>query len=101
MKRRNGRDSGPAIEKLCRRVLVDRGCRNDQAMGIGGGADIDFWASQIGTEILAQPIIRCVKWNRFDNFTGDSLSHLITPIIIIVAEQRRKIKENSDGPGGR
>jgi hypothetical protein len=94
-----GLDLGTAIEKLCRRVLFDIGCRNDQAMSIGGGADIvDFGQVQACTEILTQPIIRCAKRNRFDNFTGDSLSHLITPTMIIVSESRVKIKEN---PAGR
>jgi hypothetical protein len=70
-------------------------------MCIGGGPDIDFWALQICTEILTQPINGHVKRNRFDNFTGDSLSHLITPTLPILAKFRGKIKENTGGDCGR
>ena len=71
-------------------------------MSIGGGADIvDFGQVQACIEILTQPINGCFKRNRFDNLTGDSLSHLITPTTIIVSESRVKIKGNPAGPGGR
>jgi hypothetical protein len=56
---------------------------------------------QIYHATVAQPIFACVKWNGFDNFTGDSLSHLITPTIIIIADSRIEIKENPAGRAGR
>jgi hypothetical protein len=71
-------------------------------MSIGGGAGIvGFGQVQACTEIPAQPIIRCVKRNGFDNSTGDSLSHLITPTLPILAESAVRIKENPAGPAGR
>jgi hypothetical protein len=45
----------------------------------------------------AQPIVRRVQWNRFDNFTGNPLSHLITPTITILADSQGEIKENPAG----
>jgi hypothetical protein len=62
---------------------------------IGGGADIsDFGVLQICAATPAQSIIACAKRNGFYNFTGNFLSHLITPTITIVAKSRGEIKEN-------
>ncbi|MHC4557178.1 MAG: hypothetical protein ACYS80_07715 [Planctomycetota bacterium] len=91
-------DSGAAIKKSCCRTVV-YGCScYDQPVCIGGGADIaDFGALHIYCAILAQPSIACVKWNGFDNFTGNSFSHIITPMMTIVANSRSEIKENLTG----
>ena len=103
MKQRIGSDLGAAIKKSCCRAVVDRCFYNDQTGCIDGCADIaDFRVLQIYTTTPAQPIIAGVKWNGFDNFTGNSLSHLITPTIIIVAKSRGEIKGNPAGRiGGR
>jgi len=101
MKRRIGSDLSAAIKKSCRRAVVDRCFYNDHAGGIGGGADIaDFGVLYIFTEILARLITASVKRNGFDNFTGNSLSHFITPTITIVAKSRGQIKENLAGRNG-
>jgi hypothetical protein len=53
-KQRFDSDLSAAIEKLCRGFVVDRRFYNDQAGGIGGGADIvDFEMLQICSVILA------------------------------------------------
>jgi hypothetical protein len=70
-------------------------------MSIGGGADVvDFGQVQACIEVLVQPINGYIKRNRFDNFTGNSLSHLITPTMIIVSESGVKIKGNPAGDCG-
>jgi hypothetical protein len=51
--------------------------------------------------IPPRPIIAGAEWNGFDNFTGNSLSHFITPTITIVAKTRGRIKGNLAGRGGR
>jgi hypothetical protein len=86
MKRRIGTKLSTAIEKLCRMLLVDAGFYNDHAGGIGGGADSSFsvhrsvFCKARGTRNAARrTIIACIKRNGFDNFTGNSLSHLATP----------------------
>jgi len=102
MKQRFDSDLSATIKKSCRGLLVDTCCCNDQAGCIGGGADIaDFGVLYICTATLAQPIIVCAKWNGFDNFTGNSLSHFITPIRTIVADSRGEIKGNPAGRSGR
>ena len=102
MKQRIDSDLSAAIKKSCRGLLVDRFCCNEKAGCIGGGADIaDFGVLYICTATLVQPIIAGAKWNGFDNFTGNSLSHFITPTINIVAESRGEIKENLAGLSGR
>ena len=102
MKQRIDSDLGAAIEKSCRGLLVDTGSCNDKSVCIDGGADIaDFGVLQICAATLAQPIIAGVKWNGFYNFTGNFLSHLITPTITIVAKSRGEIKENLAGLSGR
>jgi hypothetical protein len=95
MKQMFDSDSGAAIKNACCRTGV-YGCScNDQAVCIGGGADISgFGALQIYRAIMAQGIIACIKRHGFDNFTGYSLSHLITPMINIVADSWSEIKEN-------
>ena len=101
MKQRIGSDLGAAIKKSCCRAVVDRCFYNDQTGCIDGCADIaDFRVLRIYTTTPAQPIIAGVKWNGFDNFTGNSLSHLITPTIIIVAKSRGQIKGNLAGQSG-
>jgi len=101
MKRRFDSDLSAAIKKSCRGLLVDTGSCNDQAGCIGGSADIaDFRVLHIYTATLAQPIIAGIKWNGFDNFTGNFLSHFITPAITIVAKSRGEIKENLAGRSG-
>ncbi|MGB2865152.1 MAG: hypothetical protein WBC05_17620 [Sedimentisphaerales bacterium] len=95
MKQRFDSDLSAAIKKSCRRAVVDTRCCNDQSMCIGGGADIaDFGVLHICTATLAQPIIVGIKWNGFDNFTGNFLSHFITPTRTIVAKSRGEIKKN-------
>jgi hypothetical protein len=89
MKQRFGSDLGAAVKKSYCRAVVDTCFCNDQAVCIAGGADIgDFGVLDICSAILAQPVIAGVKWNGFDNFTGNSLSHIITPTITIVANSR-------------
>ena len=101
MKQRFDSDLGAAIKKLCRGLLVDTCSCNDQAGCIAGGADIiDFGVLHIYIATLAQPIIACAKRNGFDNFTGNFLSHFITPTITIVAKSRGEIKGNLAGRGG-
>jgi hypothetical protein len=80
MKQRIDSDLSATIEKLCSRLIVDTRFCNDQAVCIAGGADIaDFRVLHICNATLVQPIIADIKWNGFDNFTGNSLSHLVTP----------------------
>jgi len=56
-------------------------------VGIGGGADIaNFGVLPICSAIPAQPIIARVKWNGFDNFAGNSLSHFTTPTTNILTD---------------
>ena len=94
-------DLSAAIKKSCRRAVVDRCFYNDHAGGIDGGADIaDFGVLHICVVTLAQPIIASVKWNGFDNFTGNFLSHFITPMRTIVAKSRGQIKGNLAGQVG-
>jgi len=71
------------------RLVVER-CINDyQTVRIAGGAGIvGFGVLSIYTEVPARPIIAGAKRNGFDNFTGNSLSHFITPTITIVAKTR-------------
>jgi len=95
MKCRIGSDLSAAIEKSCRCVFVDRYCCDEKAGCIGGGADIaDFGVLHIYIATLVQPIIASSKRNRINNFTGNSLSHFITPTITIVADSRGEIKGN-------
>ena len=99
MKRRIDSDLGAAIEKSCRGLLVHRCCCDEKAGCIGGGADIaDFGVLHIYIATLVQPIIASSKRNRINYFTGNSLSHFITPTITIVADSRGEIKGN---PAGR
>jgi hypothetical protein len=101
MKRRIGSDLSAAIKKSCRRAVVDRCFYNEKAGGIDGGADIvDFGVLYIFSETLARLITAGVKRNGFDNFTGNFLSHLITPTITIVAKSRGQIKGNLAGRSG-
>ena len=87
MKQRIDSDLSAAIKKSCRRTVVDTCCCNDQSGCIGEGADIaDFGVLHICTTTLARSIIRCVKRNGFDNFTGNSFSHFTTPTKYIVAD---------------
>jgi hypothetical protein len=80
MKQRIDSDLSATIEKLCSRLIVDTRFCNDQAVCISGDSNIvDFRLLRICYTTLAQSIIACVKWNGFDNFTGNSLSHLVTP----------------------
>ena len=60
-----------------------------------------FGVLDIYAEVPAWPIIAGAKWNGFDNFTGNSLSHFITPTITIVAKTSGQIKENPAGRCGR
>jgi hypothetical protein len=56
---------------------------------VAGIAGIDgFGVLRIYAVVPARPINAGAKWNGFDNFTGNSLSHFITPTIIIVAKTR-------------
>ena len=48
----------------------------------------DFGVLGIYAEVPSWPIIAGAKWNGFDNFTGNFLSHFITPTITIVAKTR-------------
>ena len=101
MKQRIDSDLSAAIEKSCRRAVVDTCFCNDQAGCIGRGADIaDFGVLHICTATLVQAIIACAKWNGFDNFAGNFLSHIITPTITIVAKSRGEIKGNLAGRSG-
>jgi hypothetical protein len=87
MKQRIDSDLGAAIKKSRSLAVIDTRFCDDQARCIGGGTDIaDFMVLHICIVTPAQSIIACVKWNGFDNFTGNSLSHLITPTITIVAD---------------
>jgi hypothetical protein len=102
MKQRIDSDLGEAIKKSYRRAVVDRCCCNDQAGGIGRDTDItDFGVLYICIRTLARLIIASVKWNGFDNFTGNFLSHLITPMRTIVSKSRGEIKKNLAGRSGR
>jgi len=93
MKQRFDSDLSAAIEDLCRRAVADTGCCNDKPVCIGGSADIaDFGVMQICTAAQVRTITTAAKRNRFDNFTGNFLSHLITPTKTIVANSRGKIK---------
>ena len=93
MKQRFDSDLGTAIEKSCRGLLVDAGSCNDKSVCVGGGADIaGFGVLYVCIATLAQAIIANAKRNGFDNFTGNFLSHLITPTITIVAKSRGQIK---------
>jgi hypothetical protein len=101
MKRRIDSDLGAAIKKSCRRAVVDTCFCNDQAGCIGGGSDFSFivhrsaFCKTRGTQNAARrTIIASAKRNGFYNFTGNFLSHLITPTITIVAKSRGEIKEN-------
>jgi len=86
MKRRIGSDLSAAIEKSCRGLLVDRCFCNEKAGCIAGGAGIaGFGLLHICIATLARAINAGVKRNGFDNFTGNFLSHFITPTITIVA----------------
>jgi len=70
-------------------LVVEAGFSNDQARGIAGGAGVDaFGVLGIYAAVPARHIDAGIKWNGFDNFTGNSLSHFITPTITIVAETR-------------
>jgi hypothetical protein len=74
---------------LCLVFVVDRSIYNNQAGRIAGGADIlSFGVMHICAVVPALSFIAGAKWNGFDNFTGNSLSHFITPTIAIVAETR-------------
>jgi hypothetical protein len=102
MKQRIGSDLSAAIKKSCRGLLVERCFYNEKPGCIDRGADIgDFGVLYICIATLAQSIIACVKWNGFDNFTGNFLSHFITPTITIVAKSRGQIKGNLAGRNGR
>ena len=71
-------------------------------MRVGGSADItDFGVLQICMAALERTITTAAKRNRFDNFTGNSLSHLITPTVIIIVDSRGEIKTNPAGLMGR
>ena len=86
---------------MCRGLLVDTGSNDDQPVCIDGSADIaDFEVLHVYTTAV-RAIINAAKRNRFDNFTGNSLSHLITPTIIIIADSRGEIKTNPAGLMGR
>ena len=83
-------------------AVFGTGFFNNQAGCIGGAANIvDFRMSGIYHATPAQHIVRRVQWNRFDNFTGNSLSHLITPTINILADSQGEIKENPACWSGR
>jgi hypothetical protein len=70
-------------------LIVDRCIDNEKAGRITGGADTDgFGVLSIRAEVPAWPITTGAEWNGFDNFTGNSLSHIITPTITIVAESQ-------------
>jgi len=95
MKQRFDFDLSTTIKDLCCRTVVDTYSCNDQPVCIGGSADItDFGVLYFCTIALVQSIITGAKRNRFDNFTGNSLSHSITPTTIIVANYSKLIKEN-------
>jgi len=103
MKQRIDSDLSAAIEKSCRRTVVDTCCCNDQAWCIGmDGSIADCGVLHICTATLARSIITCGKRNGFDNFTGDSFSHFTTPMRIILADSGGEIKGNladlSHGP---
>jgi hypothetical protein len=89
MKQRFDSDLGAAIKNSCRRTVVDTCSFNNQPVRIGGDADVvDLGVLHICPAILAQRIIACVKWNGFDNFTGNSLRHCLTPTMTILADSR-------------
>ena len=87
MKQRYDPDLSAAIEKSCKGFLVNTIFCNDQAMCIAEGANFaDFRLLQICHIILTRLINAGVKSNGIDNFTGNSLSHLATPTINIIAK---------------
>jgi hypothetical protein len=89
MKQKTGSQLSAAVEKLRCRLLVDRGIDDGHAGRIAGAADVDgFGVRDIYAAVPARPIIAGAKRNGIDNFTGNSLSHFITPTITIVAETR-------------
>lgn len=95
MKQRFDSDLSTTIKDLCCRSVVDTYSCNDQTVCIDGSADIiDFGVLYFCTVGLAQSIITGAKRNGFDNFTGDSLSHSITPTTTILANFSKIIKEN-------
>ncbi len=105
MKQRFDSNLSAAIEKSCCRAVVYRCCCNDQAGCIAGGADSSFivlrssFCGARGTQnAVRRTITAGAKRNGFDNFTGNSLSHFITPTRTIVAESRGEIKGNLAGP---
>ena len=87
MKQRFDPDLSTAIEKSCKGFLFKTMFCNDQAMCIAEGANFaDFGLLQICHTTLSRLINAGVKSNGTDNFTGNSLSHLATPTITIVAK---------------
>jgi hypothetical protein len=92
---------------LCRGLIVGTGFCNDHAECISGVAGSSFgvhrsafFGARGAHNAARKTIFACVKWNGFDNFTGNSLSHLITPTIIIVADSHIEIKKNLAVRGG-
>lgn len=77
------------------RVFVVDGCIYDyKTVCVAGCAGIyGFGEMDISAEMTARCTIAGAKRNRFDNFTGNSLSHIITPTIIIVADSQGEIKQ--------
>jgi len=100
-KRRIDSDLSAAVKNLRGRAVVVTDCCNEKVGGIGGVADTaDFRLLHIRTETLAQPIVAGIERNGFDNFTGNSLSHFITPTRTIIAKSRGEIKVNPAGRSG-
>jgi len=94
-------DLSAAVKNLRGRAVVVTDCCNEKVGGIGGVADTaDFRLLHIRTETLAQPIVAGIERNGFDNFTGNSLSHFITPTRTIIAKSRGEIKVNPAGRSG-
>jgi hypothetical protein len=58
---------------------MDRCIYNDQTGRIAGGADTSFSIARSARNAAHRTIIAGAEWKRFDNFTGNSLSHLLTP----------------------
>ena len=102
MKQRFDFDLSTTIKDLRCGIIVDTYSFNNQPVCIGGSADItDFGVLYFCAIAPAQSNITGAKRNRFDNFTGNFLSHSITPTKTILANFSKLIKENLADPDCR
>ena len=79
MMQRIDSDLSTAVENSCRGFVVDTGFCDDHAGGVDGTADSSIRAARGACNAARRMVVVGVKRNGFDNFTGDSLGHLLTP----------------------